>query len=80
MSVPVLLAYNTNGKKRSLAWSKSSSEAEVLFAHYLDINLQQSSTVVGRNCEKRSATDGLTHRLLTSVNLELPSKSWSISR
>jgi hypothetical protein len=75
-----LSAYNTNGKKRSLSGSKSSSEAKVSFAHYLDINLEQSSTVVGTNCEKWSATDGLTHILLTSVNLELPSKSQNISR
>jgi hypothetical protein len=59
-----LLAYNTNRKKRSLSGSKSSSEAKVSFAHCLDMNLEQSSTVVGKNCEKRSATDGLTHRLL----------------
>jgi hypothetical protein len=52
MSVKVLLAYNTNGKKRSLLDSKSSSEAKVSFAHCLNINLEQSSTVGGKNCEK----------------------------
>jgi hypothetical protein len=63
-----------------LLGSKSSGEAKVSFAHCLDIHSEQSSTVVGTNCEKWLAMDGLTYRLLTSVNLELPSKSWSISR
>jgi hypothetical protein len=52
MSVPVLSAYNNNGRKEHCQGQSLPVSERLSFAHYLDINLEQSSTVVSTNCEK----------------------------